>query len=139
MQVIRVRRWHLIYRQAKEPTHVLLFERRRRHGLGAAYSTTNPEHLLNVPAGGMSGLDDDPDDFVKFLLRDRRAAPYIRADKEIRNQFVSRMVYGWYIPDLLEKSHVPSSHGAIVETITDDVTDVLAIDQFFCFIPAVDK
>ena len=120
-----------IYREAQEPVHVLLFERRHQHGLGAAYSTTNPEHLLNVPAGGMSALADDPDDFVNFLLQDLRAAPYIRADQEIRNQFVPRMVYGWYIQDLLEKSHVPSPHGAIVETMTDDVTDVQAIKQGF--------
>ncbi len=118
-----------IYREAQYPEHVLLFERRKEHGLGAAYSTTNPEHLLNVPAGGMSGLADEPDDFVNFLRRDRRAAAYIRGDQNIRNQFVPRMVYGWYIQSLLAQSRSPSSHGSVVETIGDEVTGVMSTKQ----------
>jgi uncharacterized NAD(P)/FAD-binding protein YdhS len=118
-----------IHRLAQEPTQVLLFERRDEHGLGAAYSTTNPEHLLNVPAGGMSGLADEPDDFVNFLRRDQRAAAYIRGDQNIRNQFVPRMVYGWYIQSLLAQSQSPSAHGSVVETIGDEVTGVRNTEQ----------
>lgn len=120
-----------IFRQARQPTKVFLFERRRPHGLGAAYSTTHPEHLLNVPAGGMSALADDADDFVNFLLTDSRAAPFIHRNQDIRRQFIPRMVYGWYIQGLLAQCRISSAHGALVQAITADVTSVLATAHGF--------
>jgi len=43
---------------------VVLVEGGGRAGLGTAYSTREPVHLLNVPAARMSAWPDRPDDFV---------------------------------------------------------------------------
>jgi len=42
---------------------IVLIERRRDVGRGLAYSTRQPDHLLNVRASNMSAFADDPDHF----------------------------------------------------------------------------
>jgi uncharacterized NAD(P)/FAD-binding protein YdhS len=66
-------------------------------GRGVAYSTQCRNHLLNVPAGKMSALPDDPDHFVQWLRKrfDSSAAP---------DQFLPRNVFGSYLEDLLWQS-----------------------------------
>jgi len=67
----------------------LLIDDSERPGLGVAYGTTRPEHLLNVPAGRMSILHDEPDDLVRWLdARGHRYAPH---------DFIPRMLYGEYL------------------------------------------
>jgi uncharacterized NAD(P)/FAD-binding protein YdhS len=46
---------------------VTVVEPRETIGMGVAYSTTCPLHLLNVPAAKMSAVADRPDDFVAWL------------------------------------------------------------------------
>ena len=41
-----------------------------RHGLGQAYSTEHPAHLLNAMAGQMSALPDDPDHLIRWAASD---------------------------------------------------------------------
>ena len=68
---------------------VLLFEKRAPVGLGAAYSTHNPSHKLNVRAGNMSAWPDRPDHFVAWL-----------ADQGLDlgpGGFASRADYGRYL------------------------------------------
>jgi uncharacterized NAD(P)/FAD-binding protein YdhS len=38
-----------------------------RFGVGLAYSTGNPRHLLNVRADNMSAFADEPDHFARWL------------------------------------------------------------------------
>ena len=45
---------HLL-RRCPPGSKITLIERGVQFGRGAAYSTGNPSHLLNVPAGKMSG------------------------------------------------------------------------------------
>ena len=120
-----------IHQHATEPVHVLLFERQRQHGLGAAYATTYHEHLLNVTAGGMSALADDPDHFLKFVLQDQRVKPYIRPDLLLKDQFLPRMVYGWYIQNLLAACQRPSNHGVVIEPVTDEVINAVPTPDGF--------
>ena len=69
-----------------------LIERRRQAGRGVAYSTVHPEHLLNVRAGNMSALPDDPKHFVRWLeARGLGGA----------TSFAPRALYGDYLDELL--------------------------------------
>lgn len=61
-----------------------------RLGRGVAFGTTDPAHLLNVPAGGMSAFPDDPGHFVRWLGG--------RASAE---EFVPRMWFGDYVAAVL--------------------------------------
>lgn len=75
---------HLL-RQTSAPIEVTIVERRKRLAEGVAYSTQEAEHLLNVPAIGMSAHSDDPQHFVRwagcasheFIAR-HRFAEYLR-------------------------------------------------------------
>lgn len=60
---------------------------------GVAYSATEPAHLLNVRAGGMSAFPDDPDHFVRWLAE--------RGDGGA-GSFVPRMTYGTYLGETLD-------------------------------------
>ena len=51
---------------ARRGIRSVLIERNARVGLGAAYSTTDPVHLLNVPAHNMSAWADDADHFARL-------------------------------------------------------------------------
>ncbi|WP_460435318.1 FAD/NAD(P)-binding protein, partial [Angustibacter speluncae] len=63
-------------------------------GRGVAYATDDPRHLLNVPAGRMSALPDDPDHLVRWARRscDETAGPQV---------FLARGHYGRYLEHAL--------------------------------------
>jgi uncharacterized NAD(P)/FAD-binding protein YdhS len=70
---------------------------------GVAYATTNPEHLLNVRAAGMSAWADAPEHFVAWLATD--AAKQAQARMGISgnfsgDDFVPRMLYGAYLQSI---------------------------------------
>jgi len=66
-------------------------------GRGLAYSTQYNCHLLNVPAGNMSALDDDPGHFLRWARSN--CGPAVHPES-----FVPRMAYGRYIGSLLEET-----------------------------------
>ena len=84
---------HLLRKESADGA-VALLERRDAYGLGVAYSTEEPVHLLNVPAGGMSALHDEPDHLVEWLHDARIPAG--------SGDFVSRATYGRYLGATLE-------------------------------------
>src|SRR4051812_12829712 len=61
----------------------------RSHGVGVAYSTSDEQHRLNVPACGMSALADDGAHFVRWLA----ASGYDAGERD----FVPRAWYGRYL------------------------------------------
>ncbi len=69
-------------------------------GVGVAYSTLAPEHLLNVPVARMSARSDEPDEFLAWL----RARGYGVSGGD----FVPRALFGAYVQDLLAASRAPS-------------------------------
>jgi uncharacterized NAD(P)/FAD-binding protein YdhS len=71
---------------------VTLIEREREPGLGTAYGTRRPEHLLNVTARRMSVFPDDPDHFARWLTARGGAA----------EDYAPRMVFGEYLRGLME-------------------------------------
>src|SRR5215831_14590353 len=73
---------------ARQAFDVTIVEPRSRLGVGVAYSTTSPIHLLNTRACNMS-VTDDPDDFVRWLrtARPRRILNWTREDFAPRSYF----------------------------------------------------
>ena len=73
---------------ARQAFEVTIFEPRSRLGVGVAYSTDSPSHLLNTRACNMS-VTDEPDDFVRWLrtARPRRILNWTREDFAPRAYF----------------------------------------------------
>ena len=67
---------------------VAVVEPREELGLGVAYSTRDPWHRLNVPAGAMSAVADDPDHFRRWADLPAEA-------------FARRVDYGRYVREVL--------------------------------------
>jgi uncharacterized NAD(P)/FAD-binding protein YdhS len=82
--------------RAKRPVEVTVLEPRSRLGVGVAYSTDCPTHLLNTRACNMS-VTDEPDDFVRWLKaeRPRRVLNWTRED------FAPRSYFADYLQDRL--------------------------------------
>ncbi len=83
-------------RCAPPGTAIVLIERGHWFGQGAAYTTGNPSHLLNVPAGRMSAFYDRPGDFLEWLHKRPGW------ENSTGQSFVSRQAYGAYIRHLLK-------------------------------------
>lgn len=75
---------------------VTLIEKRDTFGRGLAYSTSLPDHVLNVSSLGMSALADDPEHFQRWLAKQGLAgddsAPF----------YAPRSLYGTYLSQLLD-------------------------------------
>ncbi len=84
---------------------VTVIEPRERLGAGLAYSTSFDQHLLNVPAGKMSALAEQPAHFLEWL----RARHWPAADAD---SFAPRKMYGEYLEDLLRETirAIPGGH-----------------------------
>jgi uncharacterized NAD(P)/FAD-binding protein YdhS len=79
---------HALHQRATTPVDVTIFEPRARLGVGVAYSTNCPAHLLNTRACNMS-ITGDPDDFVSWLraARPRKVLNWTREDFAPRSYF----------------------------------------------------
>ena len=75
---------------------VRLIERSAAFGRGAAFSTANPDHLLNVRVANMSALPGEPDHFTRWLAG--------HGGWSAHGGFVTRGVYGDYLQDLLREA-----------------------------------
>src|ERR1700730_283463 len=58
----------------RSPLRIWLIDKHGRHGLGQAYSTEHPAHLLNAMAGQMSALPDEPDDLIRWAAHEASRA-----------------------------------------------------------------
>ena len=92
---------HLL-RDAPVPVRILIIEPRGELGRGIAYGTDDLGHLLNVRAGCLSALPDQPDHFTAWAGRGR---------SQVNGEsFLPRAWYGVYLRSLLEPvEHVPAS------------------------------
>ncbi|HEY9233410.1 MAG TPA: FAD/NAD(P)-binding protein [Phenylobacterium sp.] len=75
---------------------VRLIERGDAFARGAAYSTANPDHLLNVRVSNMSAYPHDPEHFTRWLSQHEGWSSH--------GGFVTRGVYGDYLQDLLRRA-----------------------------------
>jgi uncharacterized NAD(P)/FAD-binding protein YdhS len=81
-----------VLRRLAEPA-IALVERSGSYGRGIAYSTPDPQHLLNVPAGSMSALADEPEHLLEWA-----AGRGLAVDS---GDYLPRALYGEYLEDVL--------------------------------------
>ncbi|WP_175534882.1 MULTISPECIES: FAD/NAD(P)-binding protein [unclassified Pseudomonas] len=87
-------------KRAPEGAHLTIINRSGKMARGLAYGTNSAHHLLNVPAGNMSALVDQPDSFLAFCQK---------IDPETHSgSFVSRKLYGTYLSELLSQAETQS-------------------------------
>ncbi|MFT4111761.1 FAD/NAD(P)-binding protein [Silvibacterium sp.] len=113
--------FHLL-RQPAAPC-VVIIDPGPRLGLGLAHSTPSPRHLLNVPAGKISALPDQPDHFLNWLRahHDTAATP---------GTFAPRFLFGNYVSSLLESSPgLQAIRGSVLECRPYGAGHRLALDN----------
>lgn len=89
-----------LLRAARAPLAIALIEREpRQSARGVAYSTFDPRHILNVPAGRMSLDPAAPEDFVEWL-KARGLAPR----DDAAGWFAPRQLYGQYLEQRLREA-----------------------------------
>ncbi len=103
-------------RRASSGLRIALAERTGRFSRGPAYGTTEPSHLLNVRARGMSGWPGEPDHFVRAL----RA----RGLSVEGGEFVSRALYGDYLARLLSEALAGAPEGVTCAQLPDEVLEL---------------
>ena len=96
---------------ARTPLRIALIDRYGQHGLGRAYATENPAHLLNSPVDRMSAVAADPGHLTRWA-----AANGIRHDG-----FLSRAAFGRYLSELLADAERMAGPTATVARVTSDV------------------
>lgn len=77
---------------------VTILEGHNMLGCGVAYSTTDPDHLLNTRVHNMSAFADQPHHFQDWLQARNPAGGAVSPAS-----FVSRATYGAYMSDLLRR------------------------------------
>lgn len=95
-----------LLRQSPTGLHIVMVNRSEGMARGIAYGTSSPLHRLNVPAGNMSALSDEPEDFVRYCQR------FDRSTKA--SDFVSRKRYGDYLVALLGQAQEECRSGSIL-------------------------
>ena len=105
------------------PARVILIDQRPGFGLGLAYSTPSLRHLLNVPAGKISALPDQPDHFLNWLRENH--------DPDATEKtFAPRAVFGRYIQSLLASaSQVEQEIATVADVRLQDSGAVLTLDN----------
>jgi uncharacterized NAD(P)/FAD-binding protein YdhS len=96
------------------PLRVALIDRHGRHGLGQAYSTSHPAHLLNSPAGAMSALAEDAGHLARW------AAEAGWPD----DGFLPRSAYGRYLTELLATAERSAQPAARICRVTAQVVAI---------------
>ncbi len=96
-----------LLRQARCPMRIALVEARPEPARGLAYGTRHDEHLLNVPAGRMSGFAETPDDFLDYALA--HGNPDALPRDALAKAFLPRRLYGDYLRTRLDQARAAST------------------------------
>src|ERR1700733_4130877 len=105
------------------PARVILYDKRPGFGLCLAYSTPSLRHLLNVPAGKISALPDQPDHFLSWLRRNHDPAA-------TEKTFAPRAVFGRYMQSLLKStSQLEEEIATVIDVRLQSAGAVLTLDN----------
>lgn len=105
----------LAARLAERGRGSVLIDRTGRFGLGVAYATPFPGHLLNVRSARMSAVEGRPGDFVDWL---KAHAP----DHADPQGFAPRRLYGRYVQDRL--ASVEAARPGLIRREIGEVTAI---------------
>lgn len=89
---------------------IALIEKQRRTGPGIAYSTDNPLHLLNVPAGKMSAYPEKPSHFLEWLREHPELVRQFGLELLTEESFVPRSLFGLYLELLVQRCAIQTGH-----------------------------
>jgi uncharacterized NAD(P)/FAD-binding protein YdhS len=78
-----------LVQRATYPLKIHIYDPNGSDGMGVAYRTNCPLHLLNVQAENMGALSEKPEHFYQWMLQ--------QGYKIEKAAFVSRMIYGQYL------------------------------------------
>jgi len=96
-----------------EGAEIVLIDSRGVFGPGIPYATSDPFHLLNVPAVRMGGISGQPEHFHAWLQRrGSRAAP---------EAFLPRGLFGGYLHDLLDEAEAAGAGSACLTRVEGEV------------------
>lgn len=109
-------------RYAAHPFKIILIDKRSVFGLGEAYSTPYPYHLLNVRAQDMSAFEEEPNHFVDWLQTVDYPEQQLDQDLPLPRRFAPRMLYGKYLQALL--SNIPN-----LTCMANEVVDIVPTQQ----------
>jgi uncharacterized NAD(P)/FAD-binding protein YdhS len=91
-----------------------LIERAPEPGVGLAYGAAHPSHVLNVRAGNMSALPDDPGHFVRWLEG--------RGVADAASAFIPRVTYGEYLRQMLDETRrMAGDRFTVIQGEVDDL------------------
>jgi uncharacterized NAD(P)/FAD-binding protein YdhS len=91
------------------PLRLLLINRSGAMARGVAYGTRTLDHLLNVPAGRMSAVEADADDFYRYA--------HERDPRYTRASFVPRRIYGDYLEARLTEAIEQAPDGVVFRSV----------------------
>jgi len=114
------------FRSALEAT---IIEPREDLGLGVAYSTRCPLHVLNTRAGNMS-CTHEPEDFLQWLRREHPRRPL----NWTRDDFAPRSFYGEYLQTRLKE--VQTASNVRFKWLRTTADSILARDNEWEVVPA---
>ena len=107
---------------------LLLCERLPAFARGAAYSTHDPVHLLNVRAANMSAYPDRPAHFLEWLQRLIAQSPDAELARRIQETavgtFVPRDLYGRYLTALVREALAQDRGALRLCLVPDEVVDL---------------
>ena len=106
-----------LIRQAETPVSVILINSGYPVAKGVAYSAESDVHLLNVRAGRMSALPQEPLHFRRWLETRENIEQYCEPGESISEAFMPRRIYGQYIAGILNECLENLPEGAKLEIL----------------------
>lgn len=110
-----------LLRRGPVGVEVLLLERSGLFGPGLAYSSGDPNHLLNVRASNMSALADDPGHFVRWLQAHAANQGLGATVPASGHAFAPRGLYGRYLSETLAAVEAQAAPGRTVRRLPLDI------------------
>ncbi|PCE22687.1 hydroxyacylglutathione hydrolase [Paraburkholderia acidicola] len=112
---------HLLRHPPTTPMRVLLINRSGAMARGVAYGTRVFSHLLNVPAGRMSAVAGDDDDFYRYA--------HGRDSQITRSSFVPRRLYGDYLETRLTEAVERAVPGIEFRSVVGSAVRIAPLDD----------